>query len=260
MINHGFTLITDPKPFDWIGESLKPHTDSYTFAQYMPKKFEAYISFQHYFENENMIEVADPDMNALVDALQKFTSTPTKAYMGMWEGFGWSFEANFNLKRRLDDSCKIEQPHRKYYLIESSVANCLAAGNYLDGYFSNQFPNMMWSEDKSWYLFQEIDFDITLIGGSAELIQEIENCGKYITKRFDLEEYMGNRFLAYWMEKSALSGSGDVDDQTMKTSKLHNIATGIRAKFHWKIARGVSYFQPVKPTLIERIKKVIRKN
>lgn len=260
MINHGFTLLTDPKPFEWIGESLKPYEDSHTFAQYMPDKFEAYISFQHYFEPGDTTDVNDTDMNALIVPLQKFTSTPEKAYIGVWEGYGWDFEANFNLKKRLDDACKIDQPNRKYNLIESSVPNISAFGDYSHGHFWAQFPNMIWPEDRSWYVFQEIDFDITLIGGSEELIREIEQCGHYLTNRFTLDEYMGNRFLAYWMERIESDETGVVDNRYVKISKLRGILMGIRAKFDWRIARGVSYYAPLKPTVRERIKRVLGRN
>ena len=259
MINHGFTLLTDPKPFEWIGASLKPHEDSHSFAEYMPDKFEAYVSFQHYFELDDTVEVIDPDMKVFVAILEKYTSTPAKAYMGVWEGYGWNLEGNFNLKKKLKDSCKIDQPNRKYFLIESTVQNILAVGDYSHGHFWEQFPNMIWPEDKSWYVFQEIDFDITLVGGSDELIREIEQCGHYKTNRFNLDEYMGDRFLAYWME-STVSNEAEVDGQYVKISMLRRIAMGIRAKFNWRMARGVSYYAPLRPTLAQRFKNFFGKD
>jgi hypothetical protein len=38
---------------------------------------------------------------------------------------------------------------------------------------SRDVPNLIWPEDRSWLVASEIDFDSTLVGGSAELIKAI---------------------------------------------------------------------------------------
>jgi hypothetical protein len=34
-------------------------------------------------------------------------------------------------------------------------------------------PNLIWPADRSWFVVSEVDFDSTLVGGSAELIKAI---------------------------------------------------------------------------------------
>ena len=45
-------------------------------------------------------------------------------------------------------------------------------------------PNYAWPSDKSWVYFNEIDFEVTLLGGSEELISAIERNPLYKTERF----------------------------------------------------------------------------
>jgi len=39
-------------------------------------------------------------------------------------------------------------------------------------------PNLIWPADRSWLVASEVDFDSTLVGGSAELIQAIVDSPK----------------------------------------------------------------------------------
>jgi hypothetical protein len=37
-------------------------------------------------------------------------------------------------------------------------------------------PNLIWPADHSWFVASEVDFDSTLVGGSAELVETIVQC------------------------------------------------------------------------------------
>jgi hypothetical protein len=37
-------------------------------------------------------------------------------------------------------------------------------------------PNLIWPADRSWFVASEVDFDSTLVGGSAKLIEAIVEC------------------------------------------------------------------------------------
>jgi hypothetical protein len=39
-------------------------------------------------------------------------------------------------------------------------------------------PNLIWPADHTWFMASEVDFDSTLVGGSAELIQAIVDSPK----------------------------------------------------------------------------------
>jgi len=60
-------------------------------------------------------------------------------------------------------------------------------------------PNLMWPKDKSWFISNEIDYDVTLVGGSEEMIREIENFPYFITERFDPAVPNYGIYRADWM-------------------------------------------------------------
>jgi len=41
------------------------------------------------------------------------------------------------------------------------------------GWFDAQSPNLFWPADRTWCVAREIDFDSTLVGGTAELVDTI---------------------------------------------------------------------------------------
>ena len=51
--------------------------------------------------------------------------------------------------------------------------------------FNYEKSNLLWPSDRNWFVVNEIDFDVTLVGGSEQMICEIENCWDFVTERFD---------------------------------------------------------------------------
>jgi hypothetical protein len=68
----------------------------------------------------------------------------------------------------------ITLPAREYLLLEGplGVLEWLGDPGRIEG-FMQQSPNLLWPADRAWFLASEIDFDSTLVGGSAALIGAI---------------------------------------------------------------------------------------
>lgn len=135
---------------------------------------------------------------ALRDCLLPFTSTPGEAYFGVWEGWGQlsggtSFvllsDSEGDPPRALTPPLtraerareKLELPGRAYHLLRGPLT-ALAAVATLEQFHdpssshswtTHQSPSLWWPADRAWCVATEIDFDSTLVGGSAAAIDAI---------------------------------------------------------------------------------------
>lgn len=96
----------------------------------------------------------------LVDVLR--SAAPASADVvnyGLWNGFGAS-----------QSGPTLALPGRDYHLFTGP----LTVIDRWAGIEFPQSPNLMWPDDRSWFLATEIDWDFTLVGGSEFLIATIE--------------------------------------------------------------------------------------
>lgn len=61
-------------------------------------------------------------------------------------------------------------------------------GYSFSGQFHSQFPNLLWPSDRSWIVAKEIDFNVTLVGGSEKLIQSILDTDSFTAQRFNVTD------------------------------------------------------------------------
>lgn len=54
--------------------------------------------------------------------------------------------------------------------------------------FQPQSPNLLWPRDRGWILATEIDFNVTLIGGSESLVATILDAGSLTAERFKVTD------------------------------------------------------------------------
>lgn len=145
---------------------------------------------------------------ALADVVGRFTSTPEKVYLAIWDGWGglregvsvshvFSFdEASAATAVEMQEAIDLALRHsrlrglsqemldspmmdvanglRRFYVERSTIAG-LADPSW-NGEVRPQLaqsPNLAWPTDHAWCLATEIDFDSTLVGGSRELIAAI---------------------------------------------------------------------------------------
>ena len=65
-------------------------------------------------------------------------------------------------------------PDRTYHLFAGPVDAALRIGHWSTrDWFIPRPPNLFWPDDRAWCVATEIDFDSTLVGGPARLIDDI---------------------------------------------------------------------------------------
>lgn len=89
------------------------------------------------------------------------------------------------LSREISEGPRLQLPGRGYILFEAAPRAFADPAWVLDAPWrdlpgeahgfapSAQHPNLLWPADRSWVMVSEIDFDSTIVGGSAELVRAI---------------------------------------------------------------------------------------
>ncbi len=75
-------------------------------------------------------------------------------------------------------------PNRAYLLMRGTLAEAKNIGWIFSESFHSQSPNLLWPSDRAWILATEIDFNVTLIGGSESLIASILDISSLTSQRF----------------------------------------------------------------------------
>jgi hypothetical protein len=134
-------------------------------------------------------------LGALCDVLQRHTSPDQTCYFGVWEGWGGlsSSPSHRNVVRlthigepvrpieyapddwQLDmEGPTFHLPGRTYHLFGGALHQALLIGYWVTvDWFCTQSPNLLRPADHGWCVATEIDFDSTLVGGSAELVEDL---------------------------------------------------------------------------------------
>jgi hypothetical protein len=102
------------------------------------------------------------ELDALVDLVARFTSTPEACWFGIWEGYGWMTPA-------APPGPRVEIPGRSLALF----AGPIEAASAFMGFPTNQSPNLWWPRDHAWCVASEIDFCSTYLGGSRALVERV---------------------------------------------------------------------------------------
>lgn len=185
-------LITDFSEARWVQESLYPREEQYhnCLGSYIPVGFESYIAIRHENNDPKLGTTIPLNFEKLILLIRDFTETPDTCFVGIWNGFGWNLEREFpelfkNLKpwKTFEKFFKI--PDRKFYLMQTEILDTLKIGHFMFNNFNYEKSNLLWPSDRNWFVVNEIDFDVTLVGGSEQMICEIENCWDFVTERFD---------------------------------------------------------------------------
>ena len=146
-----------------------------------------------HYEDPLTGSLAPEMLAALTGILAEHTDSPDHCVAGLWEGWGWVNGSAVNI--RYDDGQAHEEPapppFRQPEALSGAAALELPVHHYLlftaalslfgdsgwqeaNGWDGLQSPNLLWPADRRWFLATEIDFDSTLVGGSAELIDRLQ--------------------------------------------------------------------------------------
>ena len=83
---------------------------------------------------------------------------------------------------------RFKLPNREYLLMRGPLSEAKKIGWRFSESFHSQSPNLLWPSDRSWILATEIDFNVTLIGGSKSLVAAILNSASLTAERFKVTD------------------------------------------------------------------------
>ena len=205
-----FELASGPKDAQWLNETLYPwdKDDFLQLGSIIPEGFESYIAIRHVKKTENSDNFNCMNYEKLNLILADYTTDPSKCFYGVWVGFGWDFEGEYrrifrkkpkefdSLNNRFVYADLLRLENREYYLLFGDLFDSLKIGHYVGGVFFEEKPNLVWPESKEWFVASEIDFDVTLVGGSKKLINYIELSFPDMTERFTPETRTNEIYIA----------------------------------------------------------------
>jgi hypothetical protein len=134
--------------------------------------------------------LAKPVLQELCDLLAGHTADRGRCFAGIWVGWGWVDGTLVDLDAdlrgpRLSRPWTAEQhrrrakllwhPFGREYVVVSGPLSAMPMLAEPDAWGDvwPQSPNLLWPADRTWCLASEIDFDSTLVGGSAGLIEAL---------------------------------------------------------------------------------------
>ena len=199
-------LVIDFSEAKWVQETLYPwdNLNIACLGVFIPVGFESYLTIRHDNTDPSLGSVSSLNFERLTLMLRDFTETPNECFVAIWNGFNWGFEELYSdLFKSFSKQNEFNQffnlPNRGYYLLQCEILESLKIGKIIFDYLMFEKPNLMWPRDKSWFVSNEIDYDVTLVGGSEELIREIENYPYFVTERFNPAVPNRGIYRADWM-------------------------------------------------------------
>jgi hypothetical protein len=136
-----------------------------------------------------------PLLAGVLEILAGFTADPGDCYHAVWDGWGWlhgsgttivSYHESVPPRFRAPPPAppalpgevlggpRLSHPGRDYLLFHGPLQAAQNIGRHVAmDWRLPQSPSLLWPADRSWLLATEIDFDSTLVGGSAELVTEL---------------------------------------------------------------------------------------
>lgn len=136
-------------------------------------------------------DLAPAELRALCAILRTHTPAAMRCWFALWEGWGdltgavthvWATTTGASAPPpsapdswQLDlRAARFELPGRPYYLFTGPLQDALRFGYWANQYcFLPRPPNLFWPDDRSWCVASEVDFNSTLVGGTAALVESI---------------------------------------------------------------------------------------
>lgn len=177
---------------EWTVGSLVPERYPRVLRVWAPEPTEDdgwWTRYQHLFEVLAAVGV-------------RHTSSPERAWFGIWDGHGFDTVAtlvahlgplddderraldgerarlraedrrrNAEIRSALAAMPRFERPHRAYYLLEGSVA-AVSTLRYpgVDGWRN---PDLFWPDDRRWLVATDVDFWSLYVGGDGDFLDEL---------------------------------------------------------------------------------------
>jgi hypothetical protein len=165
----------------WIRDRLHPF-GSREIGSVVPDGFESYVAIRHPQGNR---ELSAEGLIRLSQALDAHTSTPTRIWYCIWDGYAWMHGGAAVSGRPpgiapLDVQAggRVRFPAREYYLYNGDLS--VAVALITDPWRLQ--PNLWWPEDHAWCVATEIDLVVTYVGGSMALAESIAGDSTFDTR------------------------------------------------------------------------------
>ncbi len=182
-----------PEAGEWLGPLLEEFSDLLGHA--VPAGYEQYAIIPIPFSKEDP-ELQDISaLESLVEELRIFTGEQT-VHTGLWEGWGWLYNHGLNprtapgvaayvaggydagdaqglpdwiAETRVErpNARPLQLPNRNYHLWSGPLDSVLALGHH------DNFPSLIWPEDRSWFIGIPIYSAEMAIGADERVIQSI---------------------------------------------------------------------------------------
>lgn len=181
-----------PQPWRWADVATANNRTMHAVAQWSAiSTTESGNAALAGVEDPPLGDLEPSTLRALVDALQPHTPV-TDCWFATWQGWGDFYGGTLvtaSLGGGLDEPIRrapaelpldvahaatFTTPGRDYFLFAGPLADVTRFGSWHTAdWFRPRSPNLFWPDDRSWCVASEIDFDSTLVGGSAALIADI---------------------------------------------------------------------------------------
>jgi hypothetical protein len=202
-------VVEDPLVGAWIKDSLYGWEwgEFLKLGATIPPVFDSYISIHNSKVGNSHGGMSAEVLIDLIEILSGTSPENRTCFFALWDGWSWGpgtpyvpigEEPNdpqyaihdffITIPEQVFDMKKLEVPNRAYFLLKGELKETLNIGELHGDWFTPRPPNIIWPEDKNWCVASEIDFEVTLIGGSEKLINQIESSNKFITERFKPEQ------------------------------------------------------------------------
>lgn len=114
------------------------------------------------------------ELELLAEILAGHSVPSQDIFQAVWDGWGGFEPGRHNIPTGAGTTLTVAKGLRKYWVFRGSMAEFVRPP-WFDAEWghSEQTPNLAWPADRSWCMASEIDFDSTLVGGTAELISAV---------------------------------------------------------------------------------------
>jgi len=131
---------------------------------------------------------------ALCDLLAAHSSSTDAGFFCLWEGRGQlsAVPLHSALNAAELGSTRVSLPGRDYLLLRGPLSATAELARYDGDLPWTQSPNLFWPADRSWCVATEIDFDSTLVGGSAELVAAVLRSAELEAWPIDLDDSLAS--------------------------------------------------------------------
>lgn len=159
----GLTLQRDPSPASWVADSVWRDELFGTVSAIIPPGFEAFtrVGYTPDGPRENL------DVHhAMFDVLAGHTGTPDDVWFCLWEGYGGLdlIPANVTLLRSPPGRAT-----RRYLLYRGALSawGAMSASPFW------KVPDLVWPEDRAWFLGSDTDFDCGFVGATNSCVDAL---------------------------------------------------------------------------------------